>query len=543
MAKPRQRFAPIRVTNKWVIEYPIEPSGVLRIDPCELRAGISFDFTRQGKGGDIFSLLFRLADEAGRVWEARLEPSPRLFVEALVDLSRKEPAHFEQHAPALFRRAFKRKPVLQTHDMLDDRFYRYFVLDDMAVVLNFKYQAPAYTLVVLDQRVLLVREEGFFCCWNRHHVPAPGYLPSKPVPPVPVPPTTPEDEEKYEEWVEEQSEGEGDYDHPPPVVYTLRLRDFLLADRIYPQEGGSFAESDIPRLLTFRRVPGKGVPQPAVAHHTRHSSPDGVLSEVEVGRSLWVELENDPYAPEDPHSLEGSARAIAFATTDGGDLVLHAPRLAGELRLGFKQRSVTRDVLAATFRVADGAGQLWESEALFTPEVFVERLADLERIEGPAFESSRPPTRAFEECSLLSGVRDTLDDGGRRMFVVDGSTVVDVTFRHQRPVYDVTDAGEKRTLLVRVSGLTGRCYPARVDASHYFDVDVSKHTEEEVPIPPIVFELAPRHLIFRNTTFAVDDGFWHDNDLPIPLVFRRVPGKGEAREGVTFRPHEESKEE
>src|SRR5213080_2291487 len=109
MAEPRQRFAPIRLTNKWVIEYPVEPSGVLRIDPCEVRAGIAFDFIRQGEGGDIFSLLFRLADHEGRLWEARLEPSPRLFVEALVDLSRKEPAHFEEHMPADFRRELKRK--------------------------------------------------------------------------------------------------------------------------------------------------------------------------------------------------------------------------------------------------------------------------------------------------------------------------------------------------------------------------------------------------------------------------------------------------
>ena len=40
---------------------------------------------------------------------------------------------------------------------------------------------------------------------------------------------------------------------------------------------------------------------------------------------------------------------------------------------------------------------------------------------------------------------------------------------------------------------------------------------------------------FRNTTFAVDDGFFHHSPIPIPVVFTRV-GTAPANPRVRFVP-------
>ncbi|HYT90324.1 MAG TPA: hypothetical protein VEL76_16575 [Gemmataceae bacterium] len=512
----RPHFAPVRLNNQWVVEYAAVPSGVLRIEPAEVEAEIGFGFTHKtGRGdGDIFHLLFRIADSNGRLWEARIDPSPRLLVGRMIDLTRREPAHFEAHAPEGFRKAFAGRCVLEgANDRLDDRFHRCFVLDDMVFPLVFKHQGPTYDITVLEGDTLLVRASGLFGSWNRHHVPAPGEEPRLPVRPDP--------EEEEEDNEDPKSGGEGNYDNAPPIYFTLRLRTLLAAGQVYPHEEGSFGEADIPLPLRFSRLRSKRAPQPAVTFRPARSpiaDPEPAALE---GRFVPIQLGNDLYAP---------PREVAFPTTEAGDLVITASRLEGAFRLAVKQREPQRDVLSCALRVADADGDLWEAESLFTPEVFLEYLVDLERSTWAVLETEDEESRqAFQKPLLLTGVRDTLDDHGRRLFMVGKSALVVVTFDAQRPTYDVAEG-----LLVRVSGLSGRLYPADGDRD-YVAIDVSKHTPDEQLLPPIVFPVHPRELIFRNTTFCVDEGFWHDNDLPIPLVFRRVPGNGTAQEDVVFR--------
>ncbi|HKB39310.1 MAG TPA: hypothetical protein VKD72_22925 [Gemmataceae bacterium] len=521
-AKHRPRFAPVRLNNQWVIEYAADPSGVLRIEPAEVRAEIAFDFTYRSKeAGEIFYLLFRLADAEGRLWQARVDPSPRLLTAGLVDLSRREPAHFERCAPERFRQAFDKKRVLlEAFDLLDDRFYRYFVLDDMAFILNFKYQGPGYEIVVLDERLLLVRASGFFGSWNRHRIPAPGESPAIPIRKFPA--------TEEEDWDDEEDEDEGDYDNAPPIYYTMRLRDFLAGDQVYPCEENRFGESDISRPLRFGKVRGKGEPQSAVTFRPSRSAVSPLGPPATESRLVPISLSNDPEAPP-----ENTRREVVFPTAESGDLVITAPNLAGTFRLGFRHRDAVRDVLSCVFRVPDSDGNLWEAETVFTPEVFLEQLVTLQRTSWAVFESTtEEDTQIFKEHLLLSGIRDTLDDGSRRLFLVADNAIVDVTFDNQKVTYDV--AGQKG-LLVRVSGLTGRVYPAAGDRE-YVDVDLSKHAEGERAVPPIVFPLEVRSLIFRNTTFCVDEGYWHRNDLPLPLIFHRVPGTGEPQADVVFRP-------
>src|SRR5262249_50379686 len=155
-------------------------------------------------------------------------------------------------------------------------------------------------------------------------------------------------------------------------------------------------------------------------------------------------------------------REVVFPTAEAGDLVIATSLLEGAFRLGFKHRDARRDVLSCAFRVADAAGDLWGAEALFTPEVFLEHLAAIRRSTWAAFETEvGEDPQMFREKMLLAGGRDTLDDGGRRLFTVGKSALGDVTFTSQKPVYDVAEG-----LLVRVSGLTGRWYPSEGDRDY-----------------------------------------------------------------------------
>src|SRR5205823_6757400 len=104
--------------------------------------------------------------------------------------------------------------------------------------------------------------------------------------------------------------------------------------------------------------------------------------------------------------------------------------------------------------------------------------------------------------------------------------------------FDVARAGEN-VFLVQVSGLVGTWHRLRYyEEDRHLAAEPGPQEEgaREQPVAPLVYELAFHHLLFRNTTFAVDDGFWHNNDIPIPLVFCRGPGAGAPQEGVNFVP-------
>jgi hypothetical protein len=111
----------------------------------------------------------------------------------------------------------------------------------------------------------------------------------------------------------------------------------------------------------------------------------------------------------------------------------------------------------------------------------------------------------------------------------------------QRPIIDIAIGEEARKFRVRMTGLLGRRRPAEI-SREYITLDPEGRAgertrwEADAPLPPLVFTVGLHDLIFRNTTFAVDDGFWHRNPIPIPVVFSRV-GRDTPTQGVRFIPN------
>ena len=192
------------------------------------------------------------------------------------------------------------------------------------------------------------------------------------------------------------------------------------------------------------------------------------------------------------------------------------------------------DVLRARVRLTDEAGDIWEAVSLFTPEVFFEKLIDLDSIDCANFSEG-----ANDGEWLLSGVRALLEDGAWRYAFLSNELLAFPG--EQRPRVDIAIGEEARKFQVRMTGLVGRRRPVNLDRD-YIVLDPEDRAgerslwERDVPLPPLVFTIPLHDLVFRNTTFAVDDGFWHRNPIPIPVVFSRV-GHDEPRAGVRFLPN------
>jgi hypothetical protein len=120
----------------------------------------------------------------------------------------------------------------------------------------------------------------------------------------------------------------------------------------------------------------------------------------------------------------------------------------------------------------------------------------------------------------------------------DFSNVLAFHADRQRPVVDISPKGQ--SFDIRITGLVGRRRPLEIE-DEYFVLDPEARAaevsawEHDQLFPPIRLSIELADLAFRNTTFAVDDGFWHHNAIPIPVVFTRV-GKGEPCAGVWFHP-------
>src|SRR5262249_41829463 len=154
------------------------------------------------------------------------------------------------------------------------------------------------------------------------------------------------------------------------------------------------------------------------------------------------------------------------------------------------------------------AGDVWEAVSLFTSDFFFEKLVDLDSTNQAIFQ---PPDARWEpgEGALL-GVRALLDDGAWRYALLDDLAA----FRGdgERPLGGMAPAGGEFT--VRVTGLVGRRRPVKVE-DRFLELDPADRAAEasawdqDAPLPPVSFRVPLLDLIFRNTTFAVDEGFWH----------------------------------
>jgi hypothetical protein len=224
--------------------------------------------------------------------------------------------------------------------------------------------------------------------------------------------------------------------------------------------------------------------------------------------------------------------------TDAGGLLRVEGEQTWQVRLekvsGSEKESF--DVLGWRSRVADSAGDLWEGAALFTPDVFLEHLVDLARPEHASFEKADSPP---EPLPGLQGIRGRLDDGAWR-YALLWEDAVAFQGDGQRLSIDVGIGSIE--LQVRIKGLVARRRPIEKDESTpYVVLDPPEQPfeasswERDALLPPITFTLDFLKLAFRNTSFAIDDGFWHHNPIPIPVVFRRI-GRGQPSPNVQFVP-------
>ena len=130
-----------------------------------------------------------------------------------------------------------------------------------------------------------------------------------------------------------------------------------------------------------------------------------------------------------------------------------------------------------------------------------------------------------------------LDDGAwRHLLLLDH--LIAFHANGQQPIVDIYLC--EKAFDICITGLVGRRRPVECDfESRYVVLDPAARPAEvtgwetDQVLPPICFTIALSDLAFRNTTIAVDDGFWRDNVIPIPVVFTRI-GKGEPCAGVRF---------
>jgi hypothetical protein len=165
-------------------------------------------------------------------------------------------------------------------------------------------------------------------------------------------------------------------------------------------------------------------------------------------------------------------------------------------------------------RVADADGNLWEGRSLFSTDVLLKNIEDLERI-GSAHlldQASVQWQQAFEHCILLTGIIGFYDDRFYRQLTL-GDQIYELLFKYQYPMFDIalmeSPYGHAPTLLVRVSNFK-----------------VSNEVNGFDNMPPFVYEMPCETLMFYSETTG----------LPIPLVFKKVGVTDQRQQVVQYLP-------
>lgn len=260
-----------------------------------------------------------------------------------------------------------------------------------------------------------------------------------------------------------------------------------------------------------------------------------------------------------PAQLDNHATTAELLTDEGGTLRLDRGLIRVRFRLGIKRQGKEwgDSLVSCQTQITDRDGEIWEAEGLFTPSIFVEHLVDLNRISGPGFavnplgSASEPGQRS---ALLLSGIGDFLDDRFYRFFWVE-DRLFKVIFKYQVLEFEVF-AESDREVIVKVSGLMGgwSTVESNEDFIPYQIVSDEDDKESEprtdangIPywadfqeLPPFVYRLESRHLIFRNTVdLAVyDERYFNrcDTEVPLPLRFHRTGLRAEPQPSVRFSP-------
>ena len=519
-AKP---FSPFTLDNGWIVEFPTDPAGVLRLEPGKvcLNARLSGHKQTEDKTFLVVLCELRLADAEGRLWQTETAFFSRHLLYPLIDLSRKESAYWLRNAPEDWLESLKQQPLLTgLSAVFDDRFYRLVWIDNTGFCLHFKYLYAGFQIAPLPPDRLVVQVGDLFCSWNPLPTAAPDGTPVS----LPNPLRISTDEERDEEDRRYRKEGwSGDYDTVHPLAYPIDAGRVFFRKTAVQDSEGEWHELSIDQPVIFRRVRGKSKLQPFVTFRPR----------AKLTPPLQMQARDTGYVP----MVLENGMPLAFLTDAGGRLVVESPSLSCKVKLDCHPNSITQheDVLRCRTRLTDDKGNVWECITHFTPAVFFEKLVNLDDISLRQFESEKEPLMAEKEAVLC--VRARLDDGAWRYLLLCDDLIAYRAYG-QRPLVEIS-ANDKE-FVVRITGLVGRRRPVECDfESRYFVLDPIARAadtsawETDGLLPPIGFTIQGSDLAFRNTTFAVDDGFCRDNTIPIPVVFTQI-GKGEPCPGVWF---------
>jgi hypothetical protein len=515
-------FTPFVLENSWIVEFPAEPGGVLRLGPGRVSLEASFGFRYRAEEGcyDVVETRLRLADADGRLWQATSLFMSGALLSPILDLARPEPACWLRNAPPAWTDALERRMMLEgISEINDDRIYRHFWLDNSGFCWQFKYFGMQFALAPLDDSTLLVRVSDAYCHWN----PATAMGPDGP---LPIPPRRPpldyEDKEAMERHDEEMErqhqEGEyGDSDEMPPLTYPLEAGRLLFRNTAWSNEEEGWRAGETSRPLVFRPTDLTGPPQKHVTHH-----PGARLAACpSPGGDDGFVLMSEQWGEETEFATDAGGRLVARGGAGFRVKLEKHPGGAGEVL----------DVLRKRVRLTDDRGAIWECVTHCTPEAFFEGLVDLVDIGTVAVGDWEQPPGP----EAVLGIRAVLDDGAWRV-ALSQEHLIAFRGRDQRPLVDMIP--HSGGFAARITGLEGR---RRAVGIGRYDVQLdpesreqdAKAWEADHPLPPLRCNVPLARLAFRNTTFAIDDGFWHRNAIPIPVVFTRV-GSGPPDAKVRF---------
>jgi hypothetical protein len=219
-------------------------------------------------------------------------------------------------------------------------------------------------------------------------------------------------------------------------------------------------------------------------------------------------------------------RTRYFDTEEGGRLRVDP----GEVALSFRLRRNVHvgegepiDTATCLTRLADDAGELWETEAHFSLDVFIQNMVNLDRMSWLVYfdDAEEEWKKAFEDDCLMTGATCLRDDRFYRNFLVGEDQRVEFQFKYQCPQFDVafyrdSYLKDSTRLIVRVSGL---------------------YDAEGNDIRPLAFEMNWWDLLFRNELyFDTDEGQWTGDGWPLPMTFRKVGATGSPQSLVRHEP-------
>jgi hypothetical protein len=532
MSKSRKPFTTFVLDNAWNVEFPTEPAGVLRLGPGKVQVQARLSERHRAEDGwfTVLDCELRIADAAGKVWQATGTFYSGWLLYPLIDLARKEPGRWLRNAPEEWRTALAERSLIQNvSHTYDDRFYRYVWIDNTAFCLQFKYLGASFAIAALSDDQIIVQVGELFCSWNPLVAAGPDGNP------LPVHPLSlfesarrRQSDEEFEEEVDRlEALGEfGDYEHIQPLAYTIDAGRLLFRNTVPPDNNEDWEDQGLDRPLVFRRTRSRGEAQRIVSFHAKVRLTPSVRPPLDEDSGFV--LAKPDYSP-----------MLDLLTDAGGILHVDDNALHSAVKLDRHPGATgTEDVLRCRLRLTDEAGDIWEAVTVFTPEVFFEKLEDLDDIHLRDFEVADAPWQPGEGSVL--GVRSHLDGGWRYLLLYHDMIAFRTDDQHLLVDVSPTATGFE----VRITGLVGRRRPVK-NEDHYTELDPEDRAAEvsawdhDQPLPGIRYSISLLDLCFRNTTFAVDEGFWHGNAIPIPVVFTRV-GKGEPNPGIRFVPDEET---